>query len=407
VFEIEKTGSGYASTPTILYNFCAQGAWSICTDGTNPYGGLLADANGNLFGTTFYGGTAIGSTTGTVFEIEKTASGYASTPTILINFNGTNGDKPPGGLIADANSNLYGTTDLGGAKDAGTVFEIAKTVSGYASTPTVLVSFNGADGKHPSGGLLADANGNLFGTTNLGGANDLGTVFEIEKTASGYTSTPTVLVRFDGADGANPFAGLIADANGNLFGTTFYGGASNLGTVFEIAKTASGYASSPTILVSFNGADGQIPEAGLIADANGNLYGTTLEGGANGGGTVFEIEKTASGYTSTPNVLVSFNGANGWWPEAGLIVDASGNLFGTTGYGGANSAGTVFELQGTGFVTFAAAFAGTRGTPNCAGVSVSALAQQYGGIRNAAAARGYSSVAALQDAIRAFCRSSE
>src|SRR6266481_1304331 len=201
-----------------------------------------------------------------------------------------------------------------------------------AANLTPLVSFNSTDGASPQAGLIADANGNLFGTTASGGANDGGTVFEIAKTAGGYASTPTVLVSFcaqtnsNYTDGANPVAGLIADANGNLFGTTEDGGAKGQGPVFEIAKTASGYATTPTILVSFcvqtNCADGQHPRAGLIADANGNLFGTTFEGGANDFGTVFEIAKTAGGYASTSTVLVSFNGTDGSFPDAGLIADA-------------------------------------------------------------------------------------
>ncbi len=148
----------------------------------------------------------------------------------------------------------------GGANNDGTVFEIAKTAGGYASTPTTLVSFNGSDGASPRGSLIADASGDLFGTTELGGANGDGTVFEIAKTAAGYASTPTTLVSFDGADGAHPTAGLIADANGDLFGTTeaMAGPIVNDGTVFEIAKTATGYASTPTTLVSFNAPTAQI-----------------------------------------------------------------------------------------------------------------------------------------------------
>ncbi len=206
----------------------------------------------------------------------------AQTLTSLVSFNYTDGAAPFAGLIADGNGNLFGTTTQGGASEYGTVFEIAKTASGYAGTPTTLVSFNGTDGAYPHGGLIADGNGNLFGTTEEGGASEEGTVFEIAKTASGYASTPTTLVSFNYTDGAAPHGGLIADGNGNLFGTTSEGGASVYGTVFEIAKTASGYASTPTTLVSFNNTDGAYPLAGLIADGNGNLFGTTSEGGASG-----------------------------------------------------------------------------------------------------------------------------
>jgi uncharacterized repeat protein (TIGR03803 family) len=183
----------------------------------------------------------------------------------------------------------------------------------------------------------------------------------------------TTLVSFNGApDGTGPMAGLIADANDDLFGTTAGGGANNDGTVFEIAKTASGYyASTPTILVSFcsqpNCADGATPRAGLIADAVGNLFGTTYGGGAYGYGTVFEIVKTATGYASTPTILYSFcaraNCTDGELPAAGLIANAVGNLFGTTYGGGAyGSYGTVFEITGSGFVPVTVASAPPSGS---------------------------------------------
>src|SRR6185312_11773306 len=329
-------------------------------DNFAPEGGLIANASGDLFGTTSAFSTdSEGNiiTGGTVFEIAKTAAGYASTLATLVSFNGANGAIPFGSLIADAAGALFGTAVNGGANNDGTVFEIKKTVAGYASTPTTLVSFNGTDGALPAGSLIADANGNLFGTTSAGGANGDGTVFEIVKTPTGYASAPTTLVSFNGADGSAPESSLIADANGNLFGTASEGGANGDGTVFEIKKTAGGYASTPTTLVSFDGADGETPFGSLIADTNGNLFGTTAFGGANGDGAVFEIKRTAGGYASTPTILVSFDGADGETPYGGLIVDATGNLFGTTSAGGANGDGTVFEITGSGFVTAGSAAA--------------------------------------------------
>jgi hypothetical protein len=217
--------------------------------------------------------------------------------------------------------------------------------------------------------VIADANGNLFGTTEVGGGGPIdpetgtngGTVFEIAKTATGYASIPTTLVSFcslaNCADGAYPRAGLIIDANGNLFSTTPFGGVNyDGGTVFEIAKTATGYASTPTTLVSFNGTDGVIPEGGVIADTNGNLFGTTA-------------------FTTT------------------LYQGDSEYLLGY---------GTVFEITDSGFV-IPVTFAGTPGKANCHGQSVSALARQYGGLNSAAAALGYADVSALQNAILSFC----
>ena len=487
---------------TTLYSFCSR---AKCADGAQPVAALLADANGNLFGTTSYGGA---SDVGTVFEIAKTPSGYVSAPAILVSFDGDDGAYPGAGLIADAKGSLFGTTIAGGMKGGyGTVFEIAKTAGGYSGIPITLVSFHGADGWAPEAALLADANGNLFGTTYLGGfgftlsasnpvystvfegakirtakaggfgfhpfASDSGsgTVFEIVKTAGGYSPAPAPVVRFNGADGGGPLAGLIADADGNLFGATSYGGPSHggtvfadgtvfaiaktahgyaaspttlvsftssqypltgpvaglitdaggnlfgttdevgaheAGTVFEIAKTARGYASTPTTLVSFNGADGSGPQAGLIADAIGNLFGTTIAGGASGYGTVFEVARTASGHASAPTTLVSFKGANGVYPRAALIADASGHLFGTTEYGGVGpncplsiGCGTVFEVAGSGFIP-PGDLAGTPGDANCIGKTVAGLAHKYGGFSHAGAALGYS-VPELHNEIVIYC----
>jgi uncharacterized repeat protein (TIGR03803 family) len=390
VFEIAKTTSGYSSTPTILLSF----------DGINggyPVGSLTADANGNLFGTTNQGGAF---RTGTVFEIAKTAGGYASTPTILASFDYYHdGGYLFSGLITDTNGNFFGTTSSGGPYGIGTVFEIVKTPSGYVSTPTTVAAFTGNDGSSPYDALIADSNGNLLGTTQQGGASGAGNVFEVVKTTSGYSSTPISVASFNLSF---PYSSLTADANGNLFGTTYAGGTSGLGTVFEIVKTPSGYASTPTTLVSFNGNNGSTVYAGLIIDGNGNLFGTTYAGGANGHGTVFEVAKTSGGYANTPTILVNFDYANGANPYAGLIADANGNLFGTTFFGGAYEYGAVFEITGSGFVP-PRQFAGTPGSTNCTGKSISNLTQTYGGLAHAASALGYASVNALQTTVAGYC----
>jgi uncharacterized repeat protein (TIGR03803 family) len=335
VFEIVRTQNGYASAPTTLVSF--SGA-----DGAFPYAGLIADAAGNLFGTTLQGGA---DNDGTVFEIAKTKGGFAGAPITLASFTGTDGWYLQGGLCTDAAGDLFGTTSRGGADNDGTVFEIVKTAHGFAGAPTTLVSFAGADGSTPVGSLIADAAGDLFGTTRYGGADNDGTVFEIAKTKGGYASAPTTLVSFTGADGSQPLASLLADAAGDLFGTTYQGGSDNDGTVFEIAKTSSGYASTPTILASFTGADGADPVCSLIVDAKGDIFGTTEEGGINNEGMVFEIAKTGAGYAAAPTILVKFDGRNGSNPLDGLLANAAGDLFGTTSEILFNGDGTVFELS--------------------------------------------------------------
>ena len=207
--------------------------------------------------------------------------------TTVFNFIGPNGYLPTGSLIADTNGDLFGTTDSGGANGKGNVFEITKASGSYAASPTTLVSFNGAYGTGPDLGLLIDAQGDLFGTTHFGGANSEGSVFEIVNTGSGYASNPTTLVSFgplSSDSGAN--SGLIADASGNLLGVT-----NGFGSVYEVVKTPTGYATPETWLSYLPGhAFGN-----LVADTNGNLFGTTYDGGASGKGTVFEVAKTAGG----------------------------------------------------------------------------------------------------------------
>jgi uncharacterized repeat protein (TIGR03803 family) len=330
VFEVTRTSAGFAGTPTVLTSFNV-------TDGSDLPGGLTADAAGDLFGTTEWGGA---DNVGNVFEIARSGTGFASTPAILGSFNGVNGAASQSGLIVDSSGDLFGEAAAGGANADGTVFEVVS--NGGARSLVTLVSFDVANGFFPQDGLVADASGDLFGTTFQGGAANHGTVFELENTGGGYSLV--TLVNFDGTNGSD-IEGLTEDSAGDLFGVTYGGGTSGDGTVFELAKHSDGY--SLTTLVNFNGANGSKPMGSLIEDAAGNLFGTTSAGGANNGGTVFEVVRTQSGYAGTPTTLVSFGG--GQAPAAGLIADAAGDLFGTTSLGGTSGDGTVFELTGTGF----------------------------------------------------------
>jgi uncharacterized repeat protein (TIGR03803 family) len=359
VFELVKTATGYAA-PVTLVTF----------DGETP-GGLAIDGNGNLFGTTEDGGT---SSEGTVFEIAKAETGYASAPTTLVSFDGTDGKYPDTTLTIDADGNLLGTTSRGGAYFEGTVFEVAKTETGYASAPTTLVNFTKAAGGNSSASLFIDSNGNLIGTASLSGTDSYGKVYEIAKTATGYAKSATTLVNFNFNNGATPEGGLVADSRGNLYGTTDQGGPGAAdGTIFEIAKTAHGYASTPTILFTFDTTDGSFPDGSLTIDANGDLFGTTSGGGANNEGTAFELKKTATGYSSTVTTLVTFGNDNGKDPQGSLLADANGNLFGTTLYGGGSDDGTIFEITGSGFATGAAAATADVVSPLAGGSNAPAM----------------------------------
>jgi uncharacterized repeat protein (TIGR03803 family) len=300
-------------------------------DGGAPDAAVIADAAGNLYGTTRTGGLTSG---GTVFRLDA-ANSYALTT--LHNFSGPDGRNPSAALIADTSGNLYGTTFSGGSYDRGTVFKL-DAANGYALT--TLHSFAGPDGRGPSAAVIADASGNLYGTTSYGGASSSGTVFRLEA-ANNYTLT--TLHAFDGGLGGEyPYAAVTADAAGNLYGTTYLGGSlPGIGTVFKL-DAGSNYAL--TTLHDFDGPDGANLIAGLLADASGNLYGTAATGGLGpGGGTAFKLD-AANNYALA--TLHDFSGPDGSYPAGTVIADASGNLYGTTFFGGDfPDNGTVFKLD--------------------------------------------------------------
>jgi uncharacterized repeat protein (TIGR03803 family) len=335
VFELVNTGSGYTFKTLVSFDP------NSTVDGATPFAGLTMDAHGNLFGVTSAGPGSSGQ--GTVFELANTGSGYSLQT--LATFTGSNGSSPMGAPLVDANGDLFGTTQFGGSAGQGAVFEMVHGASGYSS-PNLIYTFSYTDGAEPTGPLIADANGDLFGTTMQGGtlpggASGSGTVFELVNTGSGYSLN--TLHTFDGADGSYLYSGVIADANGDLFGATYSSSGGNA-TVYELVNTGSGY-TFETIATLKNGVSGGDIIGGLTLDSQGDIFGTAEVGGTGGFGTVFEVVHTASGYNSTPLVIASFSGANGALPEAGVIVDASGNLYGATDGGGASGAGTVFELN--------------------------------------------------------------
>jgi len=343
-----------ASSEQVLYSFAGS------PDGANPYAGLIIDSGGNLYGTTWYGGSCDDGKAqcGTVFELTPNGNGTWS-ETVIYEFQGApDGQTPAAGLIMDGAGNLYGTTLLGGAYNGGTVFELTPGGNG-TWTETVLYSFcpNGnkcPNGDGPYAGLTLDANGNLYGTTTIGGAGcgslGCGIVFELSPNGSGGWKEK-VLHTFKSKNGAMPYAGLIFDTAGNLYGTTYQGGAHGYpgyGTVFKLAPGKNGQWTE-TVLHSFgSGKDGMGPYAGLVFDGNGNLYGTVRSGGRYNGGAVFELELGDNGKW-TEKVLHNFNPngsqADGEFPYAGLIFDAAGNLYGTTLQSNNNTSGAVFELM--------------------------------------------------------------
>lgn len=370
--------AGLLAVPAAAASFHILHAFTGGRGGT-PYGRLLADGAGNLYGTTMDGG--IGGN-GTVFKMTPKGGGKW-TETILRAFNGKDGATPVAGLIADGAGALYGTTEAGGAGSSGTAFKLAPPSGGKkAWTETVLCAFGGTKGIHPSAGLIADSAGNLYGTTISGGAGGYGTVFALRPPAAGKKAwTETVLYSFSGGDGEYPHAGLIADSAANLYGTTISGGANGDGTVFALTPPAEGKTVwTETVLHAFGGKDGESPNAGLITDSAGNLYGTTIEGGTFGEGTVYRLTPPAEGETDwTETVLHSFKSKDGEEPYAGLLAGGGGNLYGTALYGGADGTGTLFELTPSGStLTVLHAFKGNDGEEPFAGLIADSAGNLYG-----------------------------
>jgi uncharacterized repeat protein (TIGR03803 family) len=347
-------GAAWAQTESVLYSFCTQ---ANCTDGSLPSAGLVFDQDGNLYGTTLDGGASNNCHDGCGVVFKLTPKGkYETLYTFCMETKCTDGAEPSAGLVFDQKGNLYGTTFYGGDGGYGVVFKLTSE-----GKETVLYNFcvqnNCTDGAEPSGGLVFDQKGNLYGTTLEGGASKdcpygggCGVVFKLtpkgKETVLHYFCTQT-----NCADGFGPSGGLIYDQRGNLYGTTAEGGAGKdcfselgCGTVFKLAPEGK-----ETVLHSFCAVyfciDGEFPNAGLVFDPKGNLYGTASGGGALSGGLVFKL--TPKGKET---VLYGFcwqdNCADGASPYAGLIFDQKGNLYGTTRYGGDGAYGCGYGCGG-------------------------------------------------------------
>lgn len=348
VFELTP-GSGGSWTEQTLYSFTGL------KDGSNPEGGLSFDPAGNLYGATFWGGgngrtICINGGCGTVFRLTLDSTGQWN-ETVLYAFQGTtDGAYPAGSLAFDGAGNLYGTTSSGGGGSDlgyGVVFEIAPSSGGWSET--VLYTFSGgADGAHPSGGVVFDQTGNLYGATGGGGGSTgcynnspCGAIFKLTPGSSGWTET--VIYSFQGgSDGQGPNRNLIFDHAGNLYGTTFYGGGTlGPGTVFELTPGSNGQWTESLLWSFTGGPDGERPNSGVTLGPAGQAYATASTGSI-GNGTVIELAPANGPWSET--TLTDFPYTDGGSPETSLIADASGNFYGTTSVGGAHGCGSVFEL---------------------------------------------------------------
>jgi uncharacterized repeat protein (TIGR03803 family) len=340
---------GWANQVKVLYTFQggADGAW--------PWGPLVRDKHGNFYGTTHSGGSHAA---GTVFELSHTAEGW--TKTTIYSFKGySDGFSPGSGLVIDADGNLYGTTlGSGNTCECGLIFELSPSATGWTKkTLHVLTSQEGVE--NYGGGLAIDGAGNLYGTTGFGGPYGYGVVYELSPSATKWKET--TLHAFRGEDGAEPYAPVTLDAEGNLYGTTSSGGPNGAGEVYELVRS-SGW--SETVLLGFafgsfqggqngdEGPGGEFPYSGVTFDQAGNLYGTTFYGDEEEVGLVYELSPSDTGWTEA--VLHDFSFGDGAFPVAGVVVDpTTGILYGAASEGGGggcvgNGCGTVFEVSPAG-----------------------------------------------------------
>jgi uncharacterized repeat protein (TIGR03803 family) len=362
VLTVVATQQAHAQTFSVVHNFTGA-------DGADPLAGLTIDRGGNLYGTTYRGGST---GLGTVYMLAHNGSGWNFNS--LYSFAGGNdGAKPYGRVIFGRNGTLYGTTSQGGNSSCsggcGTVFNLKPVPASVVCaglcpwTETALYRFTGTNGAGPSGDLVFDQAGNLYGTTyvggGMGGPDGAGVVYKL--TAAGVESTLYTFPETGCTAGADPFGGVIFDNTGNLYGTTRSTGAYGCGNgvVFQLSPSGSGWIEN--VLYTFqNGTDGGLPHAGLISDQTGKLYGATSSGGQGGGGTVFQMTPPGSSWTF--NTLYGFTGSGG--PQGNLIMDQSGNLYGTTVSDGAHGFGSVFKLtlSGAGTWTYTSLYDFTGGS---------------------------------------------
>ena len=319
-FEVTRWGE-----LTSIHNFCSQ---IQCTDGKGPWSGPVLATDGNFYGTTNLGGNS--ENAGTIYKI--TLGGRLTTLYSFCPTTPCNDGKFPLALMQASNGNFYGVTSNDGVNNNGTIFEFSR--SGVFK---LLYSFcsqaNCADGSEPYSGLMQGSNGNLYGTTAKGGAYNLGAVYEISP-AGQFRTIHSFCAKPGCADGASPYAGLVEDANGNLYGTTHYGGANGYGNVFEIT------AAHQFIPVhTFENTDGSYPSSALILAGDGNLYGTTSYDN-NGVGTIFQI--TAAGEFHSLYTFCTCTGAN---PLGALLQATDGTFYGTTIGGGTSNDGTIFSFS--------------------------------------------------------------
>jgi uncharacterized repeat protein (TIGR03803 family) len=339
VFELSPSGNTW--THTVLYSFTGQ------SDGGQPYKGVTLDAQGNLYGTAVVGGhfgACPEDGCGVVYKLTNLNGTW--TQSVIHYFNGNDGYGPGAGLSFDAAGNLYGMTPTGGPNAAGVIYQLRPQPDGSWKLQLIHSFTGGNDGASASAGrLLVDASSNIYGVATAGGANGAGTAFRLTKSQSGQWNF-TVLYAFKGQpDAGFPYGALSADPEGNLYGTTYYDGANDLGSVYQLSPGPGGKWRERVLYSFKGGSDGSSSISNLVIDSKGALYGTASEGGAGCScGTIFKVFKGVSG-TWKEVVVYRFQGV----PDAGfayngMVADGAGNYYGATVHGGLSDEGAVYKF---------------------------------------------------------------
>lgn len=336
VFQLSHTSTGWVQT--VLYSFTSG------PDGGEPYKGVTIDRQGNLYGTAVTGGS--GSCEGGCGVAYKlTYSGGTWTQSVIHAFTGGDDGSGPGSRVTvDANGDVYGMTPTGGAYGLGTIYRLHQEHDGTWNLTVIHAFTGGPDGSSGSAGRMVLRGGHLFGAATTGGIYGSGVVFELKPRGNGGHWNFRTIYSFRGQpDGSFPYGALLFDRRGNIYGTTYYGGANGIGSVYQLSPRPIGEADE-SVLYSFqdDGTDGNSPIGNLVADRVGNLYGTTSEGGL-GSGVIFKLSPVGDQWMET--VVHAFTGQpDGGFPYDGMVVDRFGNFYGATVHGGDNGDGAVYQF---------------------------------------------------------------
>ena len=334
VWQLAPVGSDWVHT--VLYSFTGG------ADGGEPYKGVTLDAAGNIYGTAVTGGSgSCEGGCGVTYKLTK--SGSTWTQSVIHAFTGgADGSGPGARVTVDKTGDVYGMTPTGGANGLGTIYALHPKPNGGWAIRVIHTFTGGADGSSGSAGKMVLRGGHLYGAATTGGVNGAGTVFELTPTQTGEWDFKTIYSFQGDPDGVFPYGALLFDGAGNIYGTTYYGGANDLGAVYKLSPDGVGEWSE-TVLYSFKtGSDGNSSISNLVFDSTGNLYGTTSEGGS-GSGTIFKLTRGHGTWTeSIPHRFVG--SPDGAFPYAGMVSDGTGAFFGATVHGGADGEGSIYKF---------------------------------------------------------------